>query len=347
VTALAVPVHPELAQLASARQSLEASRDLAEVKAIRDVAAAARTYARARKMGAESIALAQEIVNRAERRIGQLLAETPAEPGRRSDLVPGGNEVATRRQETGSRKLSARSQQLAAMPEELFNANAHRPVTKLARIARDTAARQHRARTVGRVTEAAGIRIEHCPFSELNIGTGSVDLMLTDPPYLREFLPLWSDLAKHAAQWLKPGAPLIAYGGDYHLPEVLSRLGEHLEYVWQVKLIEPRTRFHIRSRMVNVGSKTLQVFSNGPYQPRRWLHDTLTSGKPDKTLHEWQQSLDPVLQLVEMLTEPGDHVVDPFLGSGTTAAACKQLGRRFTGCDIDPAAVATARERVP
>jgi DNA methylase len=44
-------------------------------------------------------------------------------------------------------------------------------------------------------------------------------------------------------------------------------------------------------------------------------------------------------------SEPGDLVVDPFLGSGTTAA-CKQLGRRFTGCDIDPAAVATARERV-
>jgi len=39
-------------------------------------------------------------------------------------------------------------------------------------------------------------------------------------------------------------------------------------------------------------------------------------------------------------------VVDPFLGSGTTALACLQLGRRFIGCDIDAGAVAIARRRV-
>lgn len=39
-------------------------------------------------------------------------------------------------------------------------------------------------------------------------------------------------------------------------------------------------------------------------------------------------------------------VVDPFVGSGTTAAVCQRLGRRFVGCDVDAVAVATARRRL-
>jgi DNA modification methylase len=43
--------------------------------------------------------------------------------------------------------------------------------------------------------------------------------------------------------------------------------------------------------------------------------------------------------LIERLTNPGDLVVDPFLGGGTTAIVCRELGRRFVGCDIDPLAI--------
>lgn len=50
--------------------------------------------------------------------------------------------------------------------------------------------------------------------------------------------------------------------------------------------------------------------------------------------------------LVERLTKPSALVVDPFLGGGTTAVVCRDLGRRFIGCDIDAAHVATSRERV-
>ena len=39
-------------------------------------------------------------------------------------------------------------------------------------------------------------------------------------------------------------------------------------------------------------------------------------------------------------------VVDPFLGTGTTAVACRLLGRRFVGCDIDGEMVKIARHRV-
>lgn len=51
-------------------------------------------------------------------------------------------------------------------------------------------------------------------------------------------------------------------------------------------------------------------------------------------------------RLIRLLTEPGDLVLDCFVGSGTTALAAARLDRRFIGIDSDPAAIATARSRL-
>lgn len=45
-------------------------------------------------------------------------------------------------------------------------------------------------------------------------------------------------------------------------------------------------------------------------------------------------------------TNQGEAVCDPFVGSGSTAVACKNLGLNFLGCDIDPEAVVLARSRL-
>ncbi len=56
----------------------------------------------------------------------------------------------------------------------------------------------------------------------------------------------------------------------------------------------------------------------------------------------------PVGLLKDLLgvTMPGDVVLDPFAGSGSTADACLQLGRRFVGVEIDPAYWERARGRI-
>ena len=49
---------------------------------------------------------------------------------------------------------------------------------------------------------------------------------------------------------------------------------------------------------------------------------------------------------IKLFTQPGDVVLDPFSGSGSTALAARQLARRYVGVDIDPHYVELARARV-
>lgn len=51
-------------------------------------------------------------------------------------------------------------------------------------------------------------------------------------------------------------------------------------------------------------------------------------------------------RLVEACTEPGDWVLDPYIGSGTTAAVCARLGRPVLGIDSNPSAISIACERL-
>jgi site-specific DNA-methyltransferase (adenine-specific) len=51
-------------------------------------------------------------------------------------------------------------------------------------------------------------------------------------------------------------------------------------------------------------------------------------------------------RLIRLLSFPGDTVLDPFLGSGTTALAAWRAQRRFVGCDISTEYVAAARHRL-
>jgi site-specific DNA-methyltransferase (adenine-specific) len=53
-----------------------------------------------------------------------------------------------------------------------------------------------------------------------------------------------------------------------------------------------------------------------------------------------------IREFLLLLTRPGDLVLDPFMGSGSTAVACKQLGRHYIGYDLNPEYCALALERL-
>ena len=51
-------------------------------------------------------------------------------------------------------------------------------------------------------------------------------------------------------------------------------------------------------------------------------------------------------RLIKLFSFHGDTVLDPFIGSGTTAVSAKKLGRKFVGYDINPEYIKIAKNRL-
>lgn len=66
----------------------------------------------------------------------------------------------------------------------------------------------------------------------------------------------------------------------------------------------------------------------------------------EKIGHPSQKPIALIQNLIASGSRPGDAVLDPFLGSGTTAAVAQQLGRAWVGIESNPAYVAMAAERL-
>lgn len=171
---------------------------------------------------------------------------------------------------------------------------------------------------------------------------GSIDLILTDPPYPAEFLPLWSDLAIHAKRLLAPTGLLAAMSGQLHLPEVYQRLGEHLPYRWTMAYLMAGAANIVHTRRVSTMWKPVLVYGSTD----RRLHDVARSDAGDKQYHGWGQSESGFAELLRLLADPGQTVLDPFLGGGTTGVVAAAYGCHFIGCDIDGDAVAVAVKRL-
>lgn len=69
-------------------------------------------------------------------------------------------------------------------------------------------------------------------------------------------------------------------------------------------------------------------------------------GGGSRNIHPTIKPIELMRWLVRLVTPPGGHVLDPFLGSGTTGMACRFEGRKFTGIEREAAYVEIARRRI-
>ena len=53
-----------------------------------------------------------------------------------------------------------------------------------------------------------------------------------------------------------------------------------------------------------------------------------------------------IQEFLKLLTKKDDVVLDPFMGSGTTAVVCKKMGRKFIGIEINPEYCENSMERL-
>ncbi|WP_304208916.1 site-specific DNA-methyltransferase [Helicobacter canis] len=84
--------------------------------------------------------------------------------------------------------------------------------------------------------------------------------------------------------------------------------------------------------------------SDVPYLRSIFTH-ALVSGR-EKLGHPTQKSLKLMKDLIQIHTNPNDVVLDPFMGSGSTGAACLELGREFIGIERDKKFFAMAQKRL-
>lgn len=176
----------------------------------------------------------------------------------------------------------------------------------------------------------------------------SLDLILTDPPYPGEYLPLYEILAREAARVLKPGGSLAVMCGQYHLPDIFRLMRGQLSYRWTLAYLTPGGQsVQIHPRKVNCFWKPVLLFVKGEIGDQ-WMGDVAKSSvnDNDKRFHGWGQSESGMMDLVERLSSPGDLICDPFVGGGATGVAAIALKRRFIGFDIDPDCIKISRERL-
>ena len=68
--------------------------------------------------------------------------------------------------------------------------------------------------------------------------------------------------------------------------------------------------------------------------------------KYNKKVHNTQKPEELLYRVILSSTQPGDLVLDPFFGTGTTGAICKKLGRRFIGIEKNPTYIKEAKKRI-
>lgn len=77
----------------------------------------------------------------------------------------------------------------------------------------------------------------------------------------------------------------------------------------------------------------------------RW-NGFIRENSEERGQHPTQKPVGVMQWVIEHATDPGDLVLDPFCGSGTTGVACLRLGRRFIGIEKDPKYAQVARDRM-
>jgi adenine-specific DNA-methyltransferase len=108
-------------------------------------------------------------------------------------------------------------------------------------------------------------------------------------------------------------------------------------------------RLAAASRLLRIGNtlRYVRKLSDSPYTPiNEFWHDTGISGFEEEKRFVVQTSPDVIARCTLMTTDPGDLVLDPTCGSGTTAYVAERWGRRWITIDTSRVALALARQRI-
>lgn len=132
--------------------------------------------------------------------------------------------------------------------------------------------------------------------------------------------------------WRKPNA----------MPSITKRMLTHsTEFIVWFAKGKPWTFNYDKMKKYNYGKQLRDVWDFPSCQgPER------IKGENGRAAHPTQKPLKLFKRLIEMASKEGDIIVDPFIGSGTTAIIAEELGRKWIGIDNDPKYIQIANARL-
>ncbi len=178
----------------------------------------------------------------------------------------------------------------------------------------------------------------------------------------------WSSYPKHYAQISRTGLvlkePLIGRRREINVGNAKLSGTWSANTDWILFAHKGKPKFKptklIRNKCAGLvtdhGGRLVKECTVAPYKtklPSCWHAKEFPSSSEGSSYQKAHSVFHPTIKglrfikwLILISTDPGDLVVDPFMGSGTTAVAAKQLGRRFIGSEIDPVHYKTAMDRL-
>lgn len=195
---------------------------------------------------------------------------------------------------------------------------------------------------------------EDCVDTMRRMPDESIDCIITDPPYgmqyqsnrrsikhrkieLDEDLSWFDKFSKEAFRVLKENTHIYIFCNEYSIPTIffeLKKSGFKLKrmLVWKKN---NHTSGDLQGDYANITEYI--IFAHKGVRKLNGNRDRniLEYDREGTKWHPTEKPLDLICYLVEKSTTSGECVYDPFLGSGTTAVACKKLKREYIGSEID------------
>jgi DNA modification methylase len=202
--------------------------------------------------------------------------------------------------------------------------------------------------------EHAGITIYHDDCFEIMPELPQVDLVLTDPPY---GINLQTDFYKRKMDKLAKNRDYAQVQGDdkpFDPKPILSLQVPTLLFGanYFADKLPPSSGWIVwdKKRPPQLDQSTCELawtnFIKGVRIFRFMWHGMIREGRKEKRTHPTQKPVELFKWILMHRWTPSGTVLDPFMGSGTTLVAAKELGRKAIGIEIEEKYVKIAIKRL-
>ena len=190
------------------------------------------------------------------------------------------------------------------------------------------------------------------------IPSNCIPLVLTDPPYLVNYRDRsgrtimndkqndWLEPAfKEIKRVMKPNSFCVSFYGFTKIDQFMKAwISCGLRPVGH--LVFPKPYASKSGYMRYQHESAFLLVKGNPDFPKNPISDVLPWEYSGNKLHPTQKPLEALQPIIKSLSNQGDIVLDPFMGSGTTCFAAKQLKRRYVGIELDIQHYKTAENRL-